>query len=363
MRPVVFIAKSVAPMGGLEADMLKCIRALCEAGREVHVLYGFKAEGTDAALAGCNVQWHRMWMRKRPPLFGQLLMLVHIRRILTQLERQRGELFVINYERLPFGDVQVGAAPQQLWVAARKKMRLSPFSQLPYRSWLNFIDRHIQQQMACTLLIFSERDGEALRRLGVAENRIERVIIPTDTDRFAPSANETRPFITIVGANPKLKGIDLALAVWPQIHARHPELRLRVVTQGWKGRRLVEQSNLPGVEVADFIRDVERYYHDSRLLLAPSIFETWGNVVVEALACGVPVVAAADVPAGELLAGENCGVVFARDGVQDAAGLAAAIEQALAMPLDAASRAERHRHVRQFMTDHADLLQWMLNKA
>lgn len=360
-RPVAFISKSVAPMGGLEADMLKCIRAICERGHPVHVLYGFKQPGSDEALAGCDVAWHHIPMPKRPPVIGQMMLYSGLRKKMAALKKEHPEMLTITLERLPVGDIHIGAAPQSLWSAARKRMGLSPLSQPFYRYWLKRMDRLVQQHPGHTLLIFSERDRQALMDEGVPAQRIERVMIPTDTERFTPDDTGQRDYITIVGANPKLKGVDRALAAWPEVSKAHPELRLRIVSKGWKVRKLVERLALPRVELAPFIPDVERYYHSSRLLLAPSMFETWGNVVPEALACGVPVVATSDVPASELIATPDNGRIINSNA--DNRAVAEAILESLELPMNAEMLQQRHESVVQHMTKIPNLVEWLAEKA
>jgi UDP-glucose:(heptosyl)LPS alpha-1,3-glucosyltransferase len=50
--------------------------------------------------------------------------------------------------------------------------------------------------------------------------------------------------------------------------------------------------------------DVERYYGAADLLALPSLQEAFGNVVLEALAAGLPVLVSKDVGAAEILSGE-----------------------------------------------------------
>lgn len=360
-RPVAFISKSVAPMGGLEADMLKCIRTVCEGGHPVHVLYGFKQTGTNEALQGCNVQWHHIPMPKRPPVIGQIVLYLGLRKKMAELKKEHPDMLTITLERLPIGDIHIGAAPQSLWTATRKRMGLSPFSQPLYRQWLKRMDRLVQQNADHTLLIFSERDRQALIDEGVPAERVERVIIPTDTNRFTPDDTRQRDYITIVGANPKLKGVDRVLAAWPAIAKAHPELTLRVVSKGWKVRKLVEKLALPRVELADFIPDVECYYHTSRLLLAPSMFETWGNVVPEALSCGVPVVATRDVPACELISSPDNGRIISSN--TDNEEMIRAIRESLKLPMSMPAMQQRHESVVQHMTKFPNLSEWLAEKA
>lgn len=359
--PVILVSMNVAPVGGLTADVIKCIRGLREEGRQVHVLYAFRDPRTLDAMPDPEVDWQRLYIPKRPPVFAQMLIWLLASLKIRRIRRSEPDAKVVCFERLPLGDVQVGTAPNALWMAVRKKMGLSIFSKIPYRIWCAWMDRLVQRHKSGTIVVFSERDRQALLDRGVPPERLDRVVIPTDTERFQPSENNDRPYITIIGANPTLKGIDLALAVWPTIHERHPELKLRIVTQGWKVKSMVPKE-MPGVEVAPFITNVEEYYHSSRLVLMPSMFETWGNVIPEALACGVPVIASSEVPSSELISDPFLGAVFDRSDQTDQGCLLGAIECGLELSLDLSSQDSRHRHVVAYMRTNPNIVSWIHNQ-
>ena len=359
MHPIALISMNVAPVGGVGADLLKAIRALCSQGREVHVIYGFLDPSTFDALKGCEVRWHRVFMPKRPPVLAQLTLLLCSMTILRKIRKQCPLLRVVCFERLPLGEAVVGCVPTSLWMAARRRMRLSPLSQIPYRLWRQCMDYLLQHQYQGKLIVHSLRDQKALLDRGVESEKIVRAIIPTDTKRFYPNSLAARRYISIIGANMRLKGIDLALDVWPRILQQYPDLCLRIITHGWKVKRAVEAAKLPSIEIADFKPQVEDYYHSSRLLLVPSMFETWGNVVVEALSCGVPVVASTDVPASEIITNHQMGFTFKRDGHQDVEFLYSAISSALELDMNTVAMAARHKRVSDVMKSQADLVQWV----
>lgn len=359
LSPVILISMNVAPVGGLTADVLKCVRALRAQGREVHVAYGFRGLGTLESVNDPGVRWHHMFILKRPPLLAQLMVWISSLLIVHQIKRNAPDAIICCFERLPIGHAVIGSPPYALWAEARKRMGKSPFSKLPLQVWNHYIDRYLWHKFTGKLVVYSERDIQALMQRGVAEERIVQVAIPTDTKRFRAYNASDRSYITIIGADPRLKGIDLALDVWPELSRRFPEYKLRVVTQGWKVKMLLEKLKLPKVEMAPFRSDVEYYYHTSRLVLMPSMFESWGNVIPEALACGIPVVASSDVPSSELINAPEMGVVFQRDGEHDAERLEAAIEQALKLGMDDQSMTRRHDKVEKYMKEKDDLLSWI----
>ena len=59
---------------------------------------------------------------------------------------------------------------------------------------------------------------------------------------------------------------------------------------GAYGRQVIP--NLPNVEIREHSTDMRSIYSDTRLLLMPSEYESWGRVGVEAMWSGIPVIAA-----------------------------------------------------------------------
>jgi glycosyltransferase involved in cell wall biosynthesis len=87
------------------------------------------------------------------------------------------------------------------------------------------------------------------------------------------------------------KNIDLAIRAFSAIRARVPGARCVIVGDGPSREAL--QHKHPDVVFAGIRRgeDLARHYASADLFLFPSLTETFGNVTLESLASGVPVVA------------------------------------------------------------------------
>jgi glycosyltransferase involved in cell wall biosynthesis len=93
---------------------------------------------------------------------------------------------------------------------------------------------------------------------------------------------------TLVNLNPD-KGGDL---FW-QIAAWTPQWRFLGV-RGAYGQQIEPPTRLPNCEVLDHISGDQmrtHVYARSRVMLMPSIYESWGRVAIEAFASGIPVIA------------------------------------------------------------------------
>jgi phosphatidylinositol alpha 1,6-mannosyltransferase len=99
--------------------------------------------------------------------------------------------------------------------------------------------------------------------------------------------------VAYVGRVAREKDIGLLLDVWPAIAARHPRATLAIVGQG-PLEAAVRQRALPRVQVTGLLegRALSEAYASADIYTFPSPTETFGNSLLEALASGVPAIAA-----------------------------------------------------------------------
>jgi glycosyltransferase involved in cell wall biosynthesis len=136
------------------------------------------------------------------------------------------------------------------------------------------------------------------------------------------------------------KNLETLLGAMTIVRASHPDLRLVVVgAPGWQGPSLDAEGVLPLGYVDD--EELAALYRGAAVFVYPSRFEGFGMPIVEAMACGTPVVASAH-PSMD----EASGDVAIRADPDDDAAIADAIERALAQADELVSRG--HGHARQF---------------
>jgi len=139
------------------------------------------------------------------------------------------------------------------------------------------------------------------------------------------------------------KGLDTLLEAFRQLTSTRPMLQLKVAGRGKDMDRLAAAVHAMGLErnvhLLGAVNDNERneLFRGAMVLLMPSRFEGFGMVAAEAMAAGVPVVAAAAGSLPEVIGGADGGILVPP---RNAASLAAAVGALLSQP-DARERLSR----------------------
>ena len=170
---------------------------------------------------------------------------------------------------------------------------------------------HIAVSADC-VIVSTEHEGEQLRRLyGLSPSHTRVIPCGVDLRVFTPGDASDRaearraldldtPTLLFVGRLDPIKGIDLLLESFALLKT---PARLLVIGGDPTGDPEVERlrARAEALGVADRARfpgavpqrDLPRYYRAADALVVASRYESFGLVAVEALACGLPVIASA----------------------------------------------------------------------
>jgi len=123
-----------------------------------------------------------------------------------------------------------------------------------------------------------------------------------ETDLFSPErrsealrqqlgVNEADILAVYVGRLAKEKNLPVLLRVFEKLQQRLPAVKLLLVGDG-PIRNSIEKTKPEGVICVGYKRGeaLAEHFASADLFLFPSVTETFGNVVIEGLSCGVPVV-------------------------------------------------------------------------
>ena len=164
------------------------------------------------------------------------------------------------------------------------------------------------------VLALSELERDSLCKYGIPSSKIEVLCCGqgVDVDHFKPSEEKYEVFtVLFVGHTSLIKGVPYLLKAWKRLSLKDAKL----IIIGHQNKRILEayrktvRFEAPGV-----VEDPLRYYQRSHVFVLPSLGDAFPRVVLEAMACGLPVIISDMVGAKEIIRdGKEGFVVPARD--------------------------------------------------
>jgi glycosyltransferase involved in cell wall biosynthesis len=148
-------------------------------------------------------------------------------------------------------------------------------------------------------MVISQSTKEDLVARGVAADRIDVVLCGLDHRRYRSLGLErfAEPTLVHLGRLRRYKSVEVALRAMRRIREKLPAARLAIIGDGPHRSALEAETKRLGLgESVRFLGFLDgealvEYLNRAHLLVNPSPKEGWGLTVVEANACGLPVVA------------------------------------------------------------------------
>jgi UDP-glucose:(heptosyl)LPS alpha-1,3-glucosyltransferase len=299
--------------GGTERDLWMTAGCLRQAGHDV-TIYANQVSGSSLEFEVRRVGPNRL---------GRALDLLIFGYTACGLARRRGAEMVLSFARTVGADVirsGGGAHASYVEAAARwrgalrgKAMRLSPYHRVQMLiERQGFASSTLRRVIAVSNVV---RD-DLIRRFGLRPALVVTLYNGVDLDRFRPASSEverggtrvalalpaTKQLVIFVGQGFARKGLHFLLEAWPRVGLT-PHLLVVGADRAVESYR--RQSRRLGIE--DRVkfggpqREVEGLLRAADVLALPSLFEPFGNVVMEAMASGVPPLVSAAAGAAELL--------------------------------------------------------------
>lgn len=308
---ILIVARPFVFHGGVERATVGLVQALAAHGWQVHLA----TPGGQPPMPG--VTRHALRLPPLPPTARTLALVVAARLLMT-----RGAWDVVQSHERTLGQhvYRAGEGCHQGYLLSGVA---GPGRRLYHRLVLALERRVFATTPA--IVAIARRGREEIRALyGVPEERLAVVYNGVDLERFHPRNREryraaaraeagvpAGAWIALfVGSGFARKGLGPAL----EALARLDDARSRLLVVG-KGERAPWQALATRLGVDQRVvwlgprPDTERWYAAADLVVLPSRYEPFGNVHLEALASGVPVVASRRAGGAEVVADAASGAV------------------------------------------------------
>lgn len=157
-----------------------------------------------------------------------------------------------------------------------------------------------EMDLADVIVVPAEFTRETLVAHGVPPHKIRVVPRGVNGDRFQPARPAVPPFrVLFVGQVCLRKGIRYLLEAWRMSRLPGAELVLLGAVHDEVRAILAQYSDLPGLRILGFMKDVARFYAEASVFVLPTLDEGSAKAVSEAMAAGLTVVTTSE--AGSLV--------------------------------------------------------------
>jgi len=195
--------------------------------------------------------------------------------------------------------------------ACRAEAGRSPFSPAHREKWLQMETRAYQHARHIFVRSQLVRDslvaGYAVspEKVSIVGGGVNFSALP---DLSARPRSSEEPIALFIGKEFIRKGGDVLLLAFAEVRRQIPGARLALVT----GDHIPAELPVDGVDVLSPTWErgpILNLYCSSDVFVLPSRLETWGDVLLEAMACGLPCVGVQNDAMGEIITGAETGLV------------------------------------------------------
>ena len=251
---------------------------------------------------------------------GRLLFMIRVRRLYDRLGHGR-RIDVVHQLNPVFTGISLALAGTRAPVVLGSFVsdwpqgidpRVATGGPSPARRLKRFV-ASLQQRCAAALLVTTPAAESRIVELDRDRAKVVRLPHGIDPALYVRAADApaaaagAAPSILFLGGVEYRKGVFTLLEAFRRVHAAVPGCRLVVAGTGWEWSRLAALvAELPEGRAVELLgrvgrEDVARLMHAATVFCLPSFGEPFGMALLEAMACGKPVVATDAGGAGHLV--------------------------------------------------------------
>ncbi|MCX5852449.1 MAG: glycosyltransferase family 4 protein [Deltaproteobacteria bacterium] len=316
---IALVRQKYSDFGGAERYLASLAEHLAQSEHEIHLFASeWRVGGQKPSHNHHYIKFHRVPVVRGLSVFEVMTFALNARRLL----RRESFDIIHSFERTLYQDVfRAGDGCHREWLIQRKK--IDPFYKTvmhtfnPLHISLLWIEKKIFTEGNYKMIIANSSRGKAeiMRHYGVPGDKIEVIYNPVDTERFRSEKRDDEALnvrasfgipggdkiILFVGSGFKRKGLAAAIQSMAYLDTH---IRMIVVGKD-RIKQYRSMAQRLGVEkrihFAGPVSGVEKFYRASDMLVFPTIYEPFGNVCLEAIASGLPVVVSRICGASEIL--------------------------------------------------------------
>lgn len=302
---IMYVVEAVNLSGGYDRVIIEKANYLAEHGYDVIIAVSSHALAQPyypisekVRLIDLNINFHSQYghnMVVRACIYMSLMR--QYRKLLTKfLYSERPDVVITTLGReIDFiTDIKEGSAKIGESHIAKEYVRnlhLMEQRGLVYRMiakhWRRKLDKKVRKLDALILLTQHDADSWA--------DMAKTVVIPNFLPFYPQSASSCEnKRVIFVGRFSEQKGLEYLIKTWEVVNKKHPNWTLYMYGQGEQEsmvKKLIFDAGLgEAVIIHQPTQQIQEKYLESSMLLLTSRFEGFGLVLVEAMACGLPVV-------------------------------------------------------------------------
>ncbi|MEP0869906.1 glycosyltransferase family 4 protein [Trichocoleus desertorum AS-A10] len=230
---------------------------------------------------------------------------------------------------------------------AQKFIELAPALQAANEPSWKIERKHQEIELADHIFVASSMTQRSLLDIGILPERISVIPYGAPIEYFQPQPKSDSRFRALfVGRVGPRKGVHYLLQSWQALDLPNAELLLVGVNEfpsGWLTQYQNSFRHIPSVPH----RALNQYYSSANVLVFPSLVEGFGLVLLEAMACGIPVITTPNTAGPDILTDGVEGFIIP---IRDVEALQEKLEWCYCHPQELADMGKAARHKAEQLT-------------